>query len=476
MSAVFGAAQDLQQAETESAPPAEKTQKVFKAQDMPFGRILAAVMRSSAAVQGQEHVKKVTGEQAASMSKMTVTMKPNPAGGPPLVTVKDAPADFLDGRQAEDVGKAYTTPKEQVEKKISAAGLDGAATPATPQPAAGANGQPAQPSMAPRALEQAALPLDENYGFRVPRPWDADIHDPTSPDYKLGSEKKLLDIAIEMNLKDPRGAAHRAWKKLQSGAERPEQMAARIATFRANRIEQEASNLETARAPAETRANRSNIEADRLADNKRLEKQQADMERTRITAAQQNVVKQIDFTLVDDAVLSDPEQLRQYIEDRNDSGVPLTDRQLRVVQNQARQDVAADFKKFISHTEQFALADHPTWEAAKTAFGHSLSPAQEQQGRAAWQAARSYVQRTTSAADRRARTEELNQQRLLKLLSNATTEKPAEIGRAVDGPPATAAAAGAAGWAPPERVASSPPRSIDIITAAPRSTGCNQDR
>lgn len=87
----------------------------------PFARILAAVMRGNAEVQGQTQAKKVASDQMDANAKTKLTMEATPNGGPPLVTFK-GPADLLNQTQDSDVEKAYSTPKINVEEAIRARG------------------------------------------------------------------------------------------------------------------------------------------------------------------------------------------------------------------------------------------------------------------------------------------------------------------------------------------------------------------
>lgn len=85
----------------------------------PFENIMASLMRGNAESQAQAQVKTAVSDQVDSKRKMSVTMKANPAGGPPLVTVKDAPADLLNQTQQEDLQKTYEAPHRNVEDAIS---------------------------------------------------------------------------------------------------------------------------------------------------------------------------------------------------------------------------------------------------------------------------------------------------------------------------------------------------------------------
>lgn len=90
-----------------------------------FGAILAAVMRGNAMVQGQSQAKNIAADQMDANGKMSVTITPNKTGGPPIVNLKNAPADLLNGTQQSDVEQAHDTPHDNVEKKIDELGIGG---------------------------------------------------------------------------------------------------------------------------------------------------------------------------------------------------------------------------------------------------------------------------------------------------------------------------------------------------------------
>lgn len=395
-----------------SETPAPTEMKVFKKSNLPMTKIMSAVMRSAAAVQGQTQAKKVAAAQQASNAGMSVTIKPGD-DGEPRVTVKDAPASLLNGTQAQDVHDAYTTPKAQVEKKLSAVGAGNQpAQPAPQQPAA-----PTSPPAADHPLEQAATAVDASLGYRIPRPWDTDIAE------KLKSVEGLRSIAEEMGDKNPAETAKQAWKQIQSGKARPQAVMQRIANFRADRIEKESHDLQATIGPYEDSQYRKTLQKDREDDNARLARTQTDTERKEVLKHKQEIIDKTDFSLID------PADLRKTLDSANASGVPFSEFEYRRAEIKARQDVNKSFNDFISNAERFRLGDFPTWEQAKQAFGHALDEKQDKQGRAAWDAARRYTTRLSKDAESKSETESLRRQLLIKRLNEASGSKPETVTR-----------------------------------------------
>jgi hypothetical protein len=88
---------------------------------LPLERIMEAVARGNGEMQGQQQAKKVATQQAEEKKRMSVTLTPMPGSAMPLVSIKNAPADLLNQTQESDLEKAYTTPKENVERVLSGA-------------------------------------------------------------------------------------------------------------------------------------------------------------------------------------------------------------------------------------------------------------------------------------------------------------------------------------------------------------------
>lgn len=396
---IFGDAQAMYSPGTDASTPSPKPE------DSPFKRILHTVMRSAAAVQGQEQAKTVQASQESGKSKMSFTVAPNPAGGPPVVSVKNAPIDLMNGTQQQDLHDAYHTPREQVESKI-------AGTAAAP-----ANASVAQPEP-DRQLEAVAATIDRNLGYRIPRPWDSDISE------KLKSEDGMRQLAEEMGKNDPRGTARRTFQQVQKGTLTPSAVAKRVADFRAARIEQHSQNLQSTLEPYETQANRASLVKDREEDNRR---QQAKDDTARAEVVRKDKLAQLDKTKFADI---DPANWRQTMDDGNTTGVPYTEHEYRYGERKAQQDVNDNFSDFVKNSEKYKLGEYDSWNEAKTAFGHKLTPSQEKQGEAAWSSAHKLVTRKAAAESRTARAQDMRMERLSQQIANATSEKPVAIGRA----------------------------------------------
>lgn len=377
----------------------------------PMSKILAAVMRSAAAVQGQQQAKTVAKSQQAGAAKMTVTLKQSPDGGSPLATVKDVPIDLLNGTQAADVAKAYNTPKEQVERKLGAAGMGGSATPAAQTVQA-----PTTPQPDDHPLEQAAAAIDASRGGHIPRPWEVN---PES----LKSEDGIRALAEADGLPDARGIARDTWRKLQRGQISPAVVIQNIANMRLHKIEAESQHLENTLAPQRAEKNAANLEANRQRDDELARQRLSDAERKQILTEKQAVIDKTDWSLIP------PSEWDKTAESMNTTGISFSPFELSRVRIKAQQDIAKAFNDFKGNPEKYALGTYPSWEAAKTAFGHPLSAEQDKQGAAAWKAAHTYAVRkanddTAQQALREARLKRIQQQ-----IEIATKEKPAVIGR-----------------------------------------------
>jgi hypothetical protein len=370
--------------------PAPDKISVFKKNQMPMQRIMAAVMRSAAAVQGQEQAKKVASSQQASNARMSVTMKPNPDGGAPLVTVKDAPADLLNHTQQDDLNKSYNTPREQVESKIAT----------TPPPA-------------DHPLEQAATALEKN-GASVLRPWDPKIRE------SVKSEEALTAIGVQLGIPDAKANAHRAWKQIKSGAVSADVVVQRLAGFATSKLEQDSHNLQATLAPyaAETERAQTNLEQKETRD--RLQRQLTDAEREKVLKHKAEIIKNLP--------LVDADELRATLESQNTSGVPFTDFEVHGAEYDQKQKIN---KAFLDYTDTkkdtLALGYQPTWEDAKKAFGYPLTKNQDTIGEARWKSAHAYVQKQDEIeAMRRQRSDDQHEIVMLRL-QNASVDKPARI-------------------------------------------------
>lgn len=133
------------------APPEQPNEKM-----LPMQRITAMIMRGNAQAQGQALAKKLSDEHVDALSKVTLTLKPNPNGGEPLATIKDAPLSAINQTHDQNVKDAYTGPSKDVETVI------------------GAQNAPAAPSQDQTALNQMYDANDASYGKHLPRPSDVD--------------------------------------------------------------------------------------------------------------------------------------------------------------------------------------------------------------------------------------------------------------------------------------------------------------
>lgn len=397
--------------------PSPSSMQAFRRGNLPMENIMAAVMRGAAAVQGQEQAKAVAKSQQDGKAKMTVTMKQSPDGGAPLVTVKDAPVDLLNGTQQQDLTKAYNTPKEQVEQKLSG----GAA--AQPQPAQPTAPQVTAPTTKPPAdhpLEQAAAAVDASLGYRIARPWDPDIKE------KLKSEAGLRQIAEEMGDRDPRATAHQAWRQLQHGKISEQAVIQRVANFRLQRIEGESQHLEAAMAPAERQTARAQAEQDRQATEARLQRSQADAETAAGNKEKLDLLKTNDLTTFSDS--GDPTEILAKVHAGTNATWSAADDQRALLKYQ--QDVNKAFLDYVdTKKDTFALGNQPTWAAAKKAFGHPLTPGQDSMGEALWQAAHNYTVRKQNDEDMKRQHADDQHELTLMRLEKATATKPEPLSR-----------------------------------------------
>ena len=391
---------------------------------MPMAKILAAVMRGAAKVQGQEQAKKVSASQQASNARMTVTMKPGAAGEPPLVTVKDAPADLLNGTQQSDLRKTYDAPTNQVESKLAATGI---AEHTKPQATDAASPSGVEASAIPTTqpdtshpLEQAAVAVDAAKGYRLPRPWDPDIRE------KLKSEEGLRAIAEEMGDPDPKADAHRAWRQIQKGIATPDGVAQRVADFRAQRIEKESHALQATLAPYEQDKEAAQRENDRKASEARQLQALKDTEQRAVYTRWNAIKDKTDWANIP------KDQRRQTFDDQNDTGVSPTDAVYNQIDRVADRQVREFFDEFfVKKSETYQLGHYPTFESAKMAYGHDFADKNEEsRARNAWSSAHAYTQRQIADDAAKQENRQLRSEMLLQRIQAASTDKPVPIGRA----------------------------------------------
>ena len=196
-----------------------------------------------------------------------------------------------------------------------------------------------------------------------------------------------------------------------------------IANLRLRRIEQESQHLEQTLAPAAARKRNDALEADRIADNTRLERQLTNAEREKVLTHKRQIIDATDFSLGDSATV------RETMDAQNDTGVPFTEFEYRKGEQKAKRDVEKSFDEFTKNADRFALGTYDTWDQAKAAFGHKLSAQQDAIGKARWEAAYTYVEKLARNEESKAAKDELQMKRLHQLIRGATAEKPVPIGR-----------------------------------------------
>lgn len=384
---------------------------------LPMMKIMQAVMRGAGKIQGQEQAKAVVNKQAANSANMKVTMEANPNDpGNPLLTIKNVTADKLNGTEASDVQRAYTTPSQQVEKKLAAASAAPAQQAPTAQPPQVQ--APTTPPPPDHPLEQAAAMVDQNLGYRMARPWDSDIAE------KLQSEDGIRQLAEEMGDKNPRATAHQAWRQLQHGKVSAQAVQQRVANFRLQRLETTANRIEQTMAPSEREADRRQAQADRL-ENQRLTRERLNQQLTDAEIKAGNEEK-LNWLRSTNLATIDPDKLEETAQASTNASWTAAD--LNRARLKQQQDINKDFLDYTdTKKDLFALGAQPTWEAARAAFGHPLTPQQDSLGRARWQAAHNYAVKQQAREDRAAERENDQHQRTLQLLANASKEKPVHV-------------------------------------------------
>jgi len=360
-------------------------------QALPLQRLIESTMRGNAEAQAQAQVKDVAGKQTAAAAKLQITMTADPDDpGNPFVHIKNAKADQLNQTQGRDIREAYDAPHQNVDAAV--------ARMKSPQPAGQFEGDALRSvGYKPFATDKTAADL-QTY----------------AQDYR--AQRDLGESVIKAAVK---AAIMRtgAWNRDEIATELDRQGAA--ANARAFKAVAEPVIAEQDR---QTRLDQQS--AAQSATEDRLLRSQRDAEAKQINAQKRSIINGTDFSLID------PSEWDKTIDDQNTTGVPFTDQERAIVRRKAAQDVN---KAFLDYTDTkkdtFALGNQPTWEAAKAAFGHALTPEQDRIGRARWQAAHTYAVR--KAADDTAQ-QELRAARLDAIqarLENASREKPIAIGR-----------------------------------------------
>lgn len=363
--------------------------------ETPFAKIMAAVMRGSAKLQGQEQMKQVLAKQQANADKRVITLKPNPDDpGNPRITLKDFTADVINGTEQSDLAKTYTTPTDRVEKKLSG---NGDAPPPTPQPTPA----PQVPEGTPldhivttpsgtdsHPIEIAARAIDASTGQHTPRPWEIDPE-------KLKSEDGIRSLIVGDGWGDVDQAAHDTWTRLRHGKTTPEVVARNIANKRLRNIHEQSQQIEATLAPAERQALRVQAETDRQ-DRLTLAKQEEQRRvrsQTDAEVAAANKEK-LDWLKTTDTAHLSPDQLETTA--RSSTQAEWKDSDINRLMVKHKADVRAAFDKFTdgSHKEDvFNLGTYNSWQEAKSSleFAPEITPEMDKQGAIRWQAAHRYT-------------------------------------------------------------------------------------
>lgn len=338
---------------------------------MPMQRIMESIMRGNGETQAQAQAKDVGGKQMDATKKMSVTMTANPDDpGNPLLHIKNATADIINQTQGSDLQKTYDAPKKNVEDAIAKMN-------APPVPAGQFEADALRSvGYAPERTDRTATDL-QTYGqdFRAQR-------DLGEPIFKAAIKAALMRTG--------------AWDrdKIAETLDR-NASAQNAAAFKAVAEPVISEQDRQARLDRSEATLRNTIRHQRDVED-RLNQTQADNEQKTVYTRQNAINKGIDYSLIDPG--ANNEGWHKAFDDQNDTGIPATPQQYAAIDRKASQDVN---KAFLDYTDTkkdtFALGNQPTWEAAKAAFGHPLTPDQDQMGRARWQAAHTYAVR--KAAD-----------------------------------------------------------------------------
>lgn len=313
----------------------------------PLQGILTAVMRGNAMVQGQEQAKSVASDQMDANVKTTVTLKANPNGGEPIVTVKDAPASLLNGTQQQDVTDAHDKPRLAVEAKLA-------------------------PASAPAQDQSPAAPvydaIDKTLGYHVPRPSDPDIAE------KLKTPEGIRALTIEMGGKAK--DAEPAIRALKEGRITTDYMRDHVAAHRTAKLNAIYAQI---KAPLD--------EAQDI-----TERGGKGREESR-KASDDDLKHFYDF--------AKPENLRTFLDNGSmvsaatDAGFTMTPRREKQLSNAREEAYLADLKK-----DKAALGTYAGFDDLKAALGVNLSPTREAELHADYNAARNNYVTASKRAQR----------------------------------------------------------------------------
>lgn len=342
---------------------------------MPMQRIVESIMRGNGEVQAQGQAKDLGGKQMDATKKLSVTMTANPDDpGNPLIHVKNATADILNNTQESDLRKAYEAPRANVDSaiaKMSASTAPAAQPPTQADPA----GDPSQTYDL----------IDKTLGYHVPRPSDPDIAE------KLTSPEGIRALTHEMG--GTKHHADQALAAMRRGQLTADDMRGRISAYRAQKLN--AIYEKAVKGPldeAQQIQQRKQAESDRKSTEERLLRSQTDAEQKTVYSRHNAINKAIDYSLIDPG--PNNEGWHKAFDDQNDTGVPATPQEYAAIDRTGAQRVNASFLDFTdTKKDTFALGNYATWDDAKKAFGHPLTPQQDAMGAGRWKAAHTYAVR-----------------------------------------------------------------------------------
>ena len=376
----------------------------------PMSKILAAVMRGAAQVQGQEQAKRLSVSQQTSNAKMSVTMKPGLPGEPPRVTVKDAPADLLNGTQQNDLAQAYTNPSKQVEQKLSGTAPVSESADNAPDSSATTSTITPPQTAAPAGVDV----VDHTLGYHLPRGADPDITE------KLKTPQGIRDLNYELGGNEEH--ARITIEALKKGRITPQEVHDRVAVYRERKYAQIHSEIQGSLDKAQAEQDRQDRLTFAKQEEKRRLKTQSDAELKTGNDEKLNWLKSTDLALVD------PSQLEATA--RASTNAPWTDSDINRAKLKLQQDVNKAFNDFTDTKKNtFSLGNYDSWDAAKAAFGHPLTPAQDSMGAGRWKADHNYVLRQNeNETIKRQHADDQHEMTMLRI-ANASKEKPVAVNR-----------------------------------------------
>lgn len=350
-----------------AADPQEPSDGLSGARAMPMQRIIESIMRGNGETQAQAQAKDVAGRQMDATKKLSVTMTANPDDpGNPLLHIKNATADIVNQTQGSDLQGTYDAPKKNVEDAIVKMNAPQQQTGQFEADSLRSVGYP------PERTDRTAADL-QSYGqdFQAQR----DLGEP------------IIKAAIKAAI-----MRTGAWNKDKIAEDLDRRAAAQNAAAFRTVAEPVISEQDRQR-----RLNRSDLTAATTAAHQRdteerLLRSQTDAEQKTVYSRHNAINKAIDYSLIDPG--PNNEGWHKAFDDQNDTGVPATPQEYAAIDRTGAQRVNASFLDFTdTKKDTFALGNYATWDDAKKAFGHPLTPQQDAMGAGRWKAAHTYVVR-----------------------------------------------------------------------------------